>query len=447
LKAKNNSKFKTQNSKLQSMYRLLLPGLSIKRWILVNIAGMVIFAAGLSLALWSRMASRDWLARLWHTAAPRGIPESVPPLLGTLLIALGLGLVAWGTRRLIRSFTHAANPATTGREVVKSLLSERNTAPKVRIVGIGGGTGLATLLRGLKAYPVELTAIVTVSDDGGSSGRLRADLDMPPPGDIRNCLVALAEAEPLMEQLFLHRFAHSSKDLNGHSLGNLIIAGLSEMTGDFEEAIRKASQVLAVRGRVLPSANRPLVLQAVMTDGAVVEGETAIVAYGGPIRSLQVLPPDVMPLPEALEAIRDADVVILGPGSIYSSLLPNLLIPGMAEALAAAPAIKIFVCNVMTQPGETDDFSAARHLEAVLQHLPGENPFQFAVVNLQRPSPDVMALYAERQQQFVEPDLARLRALGTTPVTGHLLADLHLARHDPDKLALCILAAIARVNP
>lgn len=426
------------------MYRLLLPGLSIKRWVLVNIAGMVIFAAGLALALHSRVDPQAWLGSIWHTLTRQGLPDSIPLLLGSLLIFCGLGLVAWGTRRLIASFTHAANPATTGRQVVRALLAERQAAPRVRIVGIGGGTGLSTLLRGLKTYPVDLTAVVTVSDDGGSSGRLRADLDMPPPGDIRNCLVALAETEPLMEQLFLHRFSLSSKDLNGHSLGNLIIAGLSEMTGDFKEAIHKASEVLAVRGRVLPSANRPLVLQATMTDGAVVEGETAIVAHHGTIESLRVIPTDVQPLPEALEAIHDADVVILGPGSIYSSLLPNLLIPGMAEALAKSRALKIFICNVMTQPGETDSFSAARHLEVVLRHLPTDNPFHYVVVNLQRPTQDVMALYAEKQQQFVEPDLQRIRMMGSMPVTGHLLAEIHLARHDPEKLARCILETVAR---
>ncbi|MHB0937661.1 MAG: gluconeogenesis factor YvcK family protein [Armatimonadota bacterium] len=412
----------------------------------MNIAGMVVFAAGLSLAFWSHHSPGEWLAGCWHTLTKQGVPAGVPSLTGAILILFGLGLVVWGTRRLIRSFTYAANPTTSGRELVMTMLKERRATPKVRIVGLGGGTGLATLLRGLKTYPVDLTAIVTVSDDGGSSGRLRADLDIPPPGDIRNCLVALADAEPLMETLFQHRFNLTSKDLNGHSLGNLIIAGLSEMTGDFEEAIRKASQVLAVRGTVLPSANRPLVLQATMSDGAVVEGETAIIAYAGTIASVQVLPHDVAPLPEALEAIRTADVIILGPGSIYSSLLPNLLIPGMAEALAASPAIKIFICNVMTQPGESDNFSASRHLEAVLEHLPCENPFDYVVVNLQRPGPEVMALYAEKQQQFVEPDLARLRALGTTPVTGHLLADLHLARHDPAKLAQCILETIARAT-
>jgi uncharacterized cofD-like protein len=428
------------------MYRLLLPGLSIKRWILVNIAGMVIFAAGLTLVLHSHMDLQAWLSRFWLTLTKQVIPGNVAPSLGALLIFCGLGLVFWGTRRLIGSFTRVANPASTGRQLVHALLAERRASPRVRIVGLGGGTGLSTLLRGLKAYPVDLTAIVTVSDDGGSSGRLRADLDMPPPGDIRNCLVALAEAEPLMEQLFQHRFTLSSKDLNGHSLGNLIIAGLSEMTGDFKEAIHKASAVLAVRGRVLPSANRPLVLQATMSDGSVVEGETAILAYRGTIDSLCVTPADVEPLPEALEAIREADVIILGPGSVYSSLLPNLLIPGMATALAESPAHKIFICNVMTQPGESDHFTAARHLEVVLRHLPCDNPFHYVVVNLQRPAPEVLSLYAEKEQQFVEPDLARIRMMGSIPVTGHLLAETPLARHDPEKLARSILETVARAT-
>lgn len=428
------------------MYRLLLPGLSIKRWILVNLAGMIVFASGFALAMVPRAWPGQWLWVSWFALTARDMPAAVPAVLGIAAMACGMGLAVWGTRRLITAFTRVANPTTSGRQLVMAMLEERRASPRVRIVGLGGGTGLSTLLRGLKAYPVELTAIVTVSDDGGSSGRLRADLDMPPPGDIRSCLVALAEAEPLMEQLFLHRFTGTSRSLDGHSLGNLIIAGLSEMTGDFQEAIRKASEVLAVRGHVLPSANRPLVLQAVMTNGDVVEGETAIVRHGGGIETLRVAPADVLPLPEVLEAIREADVIILGPGSVYSSLLPNLLIPGMAQALAESPALKFFVCNVMTQPGETDSYSAAHHLEVVLQHLPCNNPFDFAMVNLQRPGPDVLALYAKQRQEFVEPDLSRIRAVGTMPVTGHLLADLHLARHDPEKLARCILETVARAT-
>ncbi|HEY3376290.1 MAG TPA: uridine diphosphate-N-acetylglucosamine-binding protein YvcK, partial [Armatimonadota bacterium] len=289
----------------------------------------------------------------------------------------------------------------------------------------------------------DLTAVVTVSDDGGSSGRLRSDLDMPPPGDLRNCLVALAEAEPLMENLFQHRFPAHGANLDGHSLGNLIIAGMSEITGDFLEAIKAVSRVLAVRGRVLPTANQALVLKATLADGRVVRGETAITASRSTIVSIEVEPADVQPLPEVLEAMWDADIIIVGPGSVYSSLLPNLLVPGMAEALTNAPAIKIFVCNVMTQPGESDHFTASRHLQAVLEQFPYKNPFHYAIVNLQRPPQEVMAVYEGNGQQFVEPDLARLLALGTAPVTGSMLQEAHLARHDPEKLARCILERVA----
>lgn len=426
------------------MYRLLLPGLSIKRWILVNIAGMIVFAAGFTLAMVPDSPLWQWAWVTWMELSGRELPVHAGTATSIVVMAVGLGLAAWGTRRLITAFTRVANPDTSGRQIVMTMLEERRATPRLRVVGIGGGTGLASLLRGLKAYPVELTAIVTVSDDGGSSGRLRADPEMPPPGDIRNCLVALADAEPLMERLFLHRFGAADTGLDGHSLGNLILAGLRDLTGDFEEAVRKASEVLAVSGRVLPSANRPLVLQAVMSNGDVVEGETAIVQHGGSIETLRILPADVAPLPSVLEAIREADVVVLGPGSVYSSLLPNLLIPGVAQALAESSALKFFVCNVMTQPGETEGYTAARHLDAVLRHLPCDNPFDYAVVNLQRPAPDVLSLYAEHGQALVEPDLARIRGVGTAPVTAHLLAETHLARHDPDKLARCILETVAR---
>lgn len=424
------------------MYRLLLPGIRIKRWILVNMAGMVLFALGFVLFLpptWDLHAV-PW--RLWLLLSHHD-PVLAVPLAALVLLLTGVALVAYGTRRLIRAFTSLPNPSASGKQLLQALVERHRATPRLKFVGIGGGTGLSMLLRGLKAYPVDLTAIVTVSDDGGSSGRLRADLDMPPPGDIRNCLVALAEAEPLMERLFQYRFSLGGTELEGHSLGNLIIAGLSQITGDFQQAIQEASHVLAVRGRVLPSATCALALKATMADGREVEGETAITAHGGTIVSISLDPPDVAPLPEALDAIREADVIILGPGSVYSSLLPNLMIPGMAEALAASPAIKFFVCNVMTQPGESDNFSAARHLSAVLEHLPCANPFHFAVVNRQHPPQDVAAFYAEKGQQFVTPDLGHIRALGTTPVTGDLLAPLLLARHDPEKLALCILDKVA----
>ncbi|HEX2950939.1 MAG TPA: gluconeogenesis factor YvcK family protein, partial [Armatimonadota bacterium] len=346
---------------MRIFFRLLLPGIRLKRWVFANLAGMMIFAAGLWLLLqpqWSFQV-RGALWEFWWKTIHAAMPPAVVLLIGILFLLMGLAIAGYSTQRLIRAFTHIANPHTSGKQLINAILEQREHSSKLRIVGIGGGTGLSTLLRGLKAYPVDITAIVTVSDDGGSSGRLRLDLDMPPPGDIRNCLVALADTEPLMEGIFQHRFPSGSRDLNGHSLGNLIIAGLSEITGDFLEAIKLASRVLAVRGRVIPAANRPLVLKAVMADGTIIKGETAITARHGSIVSIGVEPPNVPPVPEALEAIRDADIIIVGPGSVYSSILPNLIIPGMSEALLSSPAIKIFVCNVMTQPGESDDFTAS----------------------------------------------------------------------------------------
>lgn len=319
---------------------------------------------------------------------------------------------------------------------------EREAGARLKVVGIGGGTGLSTLLRGLKAYPVELTAIVTVTDDGGSSGRIRQDMDIPPPGDIRHCLVALADAEPLMEALFQHRF-RGAGELHGHNLGNLIIAGLQELCGDFPRAIQEVSRVLAVRGRVLPSAARGLVLRATMADGTVVEGESAIVAHPASIQRISVWPAEAPPLAESLEALRSAEVIVVGPGSIYTSLLPNLVIGGVWEALAESAAVRFFVCNLMTQPGETDGFDAARHLEVVLEHAPGENPFDYAVVNLQRPPGEVEELYAAKGQHFVEPNLEGIRALGSEPVTGYLLGEGQLARHEPDRLARTILRQVA----
>ncbi len=424
------------------MYRLLLPGLRIKRWILVGLAGMVMFAYGFSL-LSDPFLLRERMWQFWLRFTDHLMPERVYARVGLVLALIGVVAVIYGTRRLIRAFTSLANPDFSREQLMQALMDRHYPRPMPRIVGIGGGTGQSNLLRGLKAYPVDLTAIVTVSDDGGSSGRLRSDLDMPPPGDIRNCLVALADTEPLMERLFQFRFSNVSRDLEGHNLGNLIIAGLQEMSGDFNRAIKEASRVLAIHGRVLPSANCAIRLRAEMEDGSLVEGETAITAHRGVIKNISLDPPDVEPLPEVLEAIQQADVIIVGPGSVYSSLVPNLIIPGMAEALAHSPAIKIFVCNVMTQPGESDHFSASRHLEAVLQHLPCKNPFHYAIVNKQRPPQDVIALYAKNGQSFVEPDLERFRTLGTIPVTADLLAVVHLARHDPAKLAYCILERVA----
>lgn len=236
-----------------------------------------------------------------------------------------------------------------------------------RIVIIGGGTGLPVLLRGMKRFPVDITAIVTVADDGGSSGRLREDFRIPPPGDIRNVLAALSEVEPLIEELFQHRFETNS-DLSGHSLGNLMLAAMTNITGNFAHAVHELSRVLNVKGRVLPSANQSVVLHAEMEDGVIIHGESKIPLYGKRIKRVFLTPDHIHPLPETLYAIREADLIVIGPGSLYTSILPNLIVPEIGNELAKAKAKKVYICNLMTQKGETGGFSASDHVKAIYDH-------------------------------------------------------------------------------
>src|SRR5688500_13485661 len=281
----------------------------------------------------------------------------------------------------------------------------RSSSPKDRglnLVAIGGGTGLSTLLAGLKrnvgrpdsddAWIENLAAIVTVSDDGGSSGRLREELQMLPPGDIRNCMIALSEDSNLLSRLFKHRFRGEGA-LGGHSFGNLFLAALTEVTGDFVEAVRLSSEVLASKGRIYPATLNDVRLVAELEDGRVVRGETSITAARSAVRRLRLEPEQCLPLPEALAAVRAADIITVGPGSLYTSILPNLLVARVAESIGASPAVKIFICNLMTQPGESDGYTARRHIEVVRSYAP-EIEFDFVVVNDRRVSPGQAEAYA-----------------------------------------------------
>jgi uncharacterized cofD-like protein len=311
-----------------------------------------------------------------------------------------------------------------------------------RIAALGGGTGLASLLRGLKRAPVELTAIVTVADDGGSSGRLRRELGVLPPGDIRNCLVALADDESLLGRLFQHRFADG--DLSGHPFGNLFLAALAEVTGNFDLAIQECSRVLKIRGRVLPSTLRQIRLWAERDDGEAVCGETRIAAGAGACRRVWLEPePDAHP--PALEAIARADLLLLGPGSLFTSVLPHLAIPELAEAIARAPGLRAYVCNVMTQPGETDGFTAADHLERVLEALPGA--VDVAVVHEGLLDPTAAAAYAAQGQRPVTLDLDRLEGLGVRVVTSDLAEAGRVVRHSPEALASVLLDLVQNAAP
>lgn len=304
---------------------------------------------------------------------------------------------------------------------------------KPRIVVIGGGTGLSVMLRGLKQKPLDITAIVTVADDGGSSGRLREEMQMPPPGDIRNVLTALADTEPLMEEVLKYRF-NNGTGLAGHSLGNLILAAMTDITGDFVTGITELSRIFAVRGRVLPAANQAIVLKAEMADGSIVVGESTIPKSGQPIRRVFIEPPNVEPLREAVEALRQADAILIGPGSLYTSIIPNLIVPKLAEAIISSDAVKLFVCNVMTQPGETDNYSVSDHLVAIHEHI-GHHLFNYVIVNDGEIPPPVQSLYAEKGSKAVRLDLDEVTRRGYNVIADKLVLFRTYLRHDAARLS------------
>ena len=336
-----------------------------------------------------------------------------------------------------------------------------NPAPApLRVVAIGGGTGLSTLLRGLKRFVAqpaatvpdavslipdarmfsiaELAAVVTVTDDGGSSGRLREDLNILPPGDVRNCMVALSEDETLLSQLFQHRF--STGDLQGHSFGNLFLAALTEMRGDFAQAVQTSSQILATRGRIYPATTANATLAAVMEDGTLVHGETRISASNSRIVELRLEPATCHPLPETLAAIAEADLITLGPGSLFTSVISNLLVHGIAEAIAASHATRVYVCNLMTQANESLGLTASQHIRKIDEHSgAGRSILDYALVNTGAIHPETVARYAAEGQNPIEADLAAIRALGVEPITGNFVHEGEVLRHNYDKVAEILL--------
>jgi len=309
-----------------------------------------------------------------------------------------------------------------------------------RVVAIGGGTGLSVLLRGLKNYTSNLTAVVTVTDDGGSSGRLRGELGVLPPGDIRNCLVALAETETLMDRVFDHRFK-AGRGLKDHNLGNLLLVALAEITGDIISAIKEVSRVLAVRGRVLPSTLQEVVLAAEMCDGSIITGETSIRSVRESIKRVFLIPEDCQPLAETLEAISRADVVVLGPGSLYTSIVPNLLVEGVAEVIRKTAATKIYVANIMTEQGETDNYTVGDHLAAIYEHV-GEGFIDYVIVNDEAIPRELLHRYHQEEAFPVVADYEQLAAMSVKVIRENLLSHSNVAWHDPDKLARTVLKVV-----
>lgn len=305
---------------------------------------------------------------------------------------------------------------------------------KANVVVLGGGTGLSVILRGLKTFPVDISAIVTVADDGGSSGRLRKELNIPPPGDIRNVLVALSEVEPLVEELFQHRFTNGN-GLSGHSLGNLLLAGMTSITGDFAQGVREISRVLNVKGKVIPASNDSITLHAEYEDGSKVEGESNIPLAGKKIKRVFIEPAETKPMREAIQAIEEADLVVLGPGSLYTSVIPNILVSGMKEALERTDAWKVYICNVMTQPGETDNYTVSDHVRAIDDHS-NAKLVDAVLFNTQTIPSSYVERYKSQGAVSVRVDAKELQDMGVQIIGDDLLLfDNDLVRHDPIKVS------------
>jgi uncharacterized cofD-like protein len=427
----------------------LAPGLRVKRWLLLVPVGLAFVIVGVVLiAGLQTVEFLSWLEEMVGRSAHVQIGKPIIYLpVGATLIVVGLLLILGALIAVNRSIVSVVAPDEM-TDLASVIARKRGLAQGARIVVIGGGTGLSTLLRGLKQYTSNLTAVVTMTDDGGSSGLLQKQMvgSILPPGDIRNCLVALADAEPLMQQLFQYRFAtRDARDgLSGHSFGNLLIAAMADITGDFEQAVEKTSEILAIRGRVLPSTTESVVLVGEMEDGREVTGETSIASDPTPIRRIKLCPDHPRPLPEVLTAIREADLIVLGPGSVFTSIVPNLLVPEITHAVARSRAVRCYVCNVMTQKGETDGYTASAHLRTLDEHVapllgPGQHVVDYVLVNTAEPSGEAVERYARAGAVVVTPDLDEIKRMGYQPISGTFISENAVVRHDADHLALALL--------
>jgi uncharacterized cofD-like protein len=402
-------------------FKWLYPGIGVKRWV-------TLATLGLGLMIVVAVSAIQTISR--HNV-----------LLASFALAaliFGIFLVYTAIKNIVRTFVRALMPSP--REDLASLVYQSRQRDYLsrgpRIVAIGGGTGLSMLLSGLKLHSSNVTAIVTVTDTGGSSGILRDEFDILPPGDIRNCLVALADAEPLIRDLFQYRFEEGG--LKGHSFGNLFITALSKVTGDFERAIKESSKVLAIRGRVIPSTLNQVSLVAEFVDGRVIEGETNITGYGKTIKRVSLKPPDCPATPEALEAIENAELIVMGPGSLYTSILPNLLIKDIMERIVDSSALKIFIVNAMTQPGETDHHSAYDHLQSLISHT-DPRILDVCFVNTGTIPKHVLARYQEAFAYPIKLDTAMIREKGYEVLEGDMLKVDDQVRHNSEKLAKLML--------
>jgi len=422
------------------LLKWLYPGMRFKRWLLLFAAGVLMVSLGLALVFNYKYldAIEEAIFRavyLWKGS----YNYAFTALIGVAVIILGLIIMLIATRFVIRSVITVLLPDSSDR-LVDLIYEKRLLGKGPSVTVIGGGHGLSVLLRGIKEVTTNVTAIVTVADDGGSSGRLREELGIIPPGDLRNCLVALADTEPLMEKLFQHRFGGSS-ELAGHSFGNLFIAAMTEVTGDVEKALQESSKVLAVKGHVLPASTAHVRLDAIMEDGTVVQGESHIPEAQKRIYRVRLFPEKVQPVQSALAALQNADAIILGPGSLYTSIMPNLLVEGIADTIVKSRAVKIYICNVMTQPGETDGYTASMHVKAVLDHA-GKGAVDYVLVNSRPISEEMKSYYAAKGAYPVAVDEEELNALGVGFIKADIISETNVIHHDPVKLSRAVMKMV-----
>ncbi len=412
-----------------SWLRWLTPGLQIKRWLLLLMVAELVLVLGVAYALKEIYQAAHLPSGFYYITL-----QFLPYWARAIIFGIfGVGLLVVSYLKLTQSVLGPFLPGNSTSSLVEIIHAFRLRGRGPRIVAIGGGTGLSSLLRGLKTYTSNLSVIVTVADDGGSSGRLRDEYRILPPGDFRQCLVALADAEPLMKQLFDHRFKEGS--LDGHAFGNLFIMAMADVTGNFEQALRESGKVLAVKGTIVPSTLQDVTLVASI-NGGTVEGESKIPKQNAPISHVFLKPDGVQVNPEAAQAILNAELVIVGPGSLYTSILPNLLVEGMVEAIKASPALKVYICNLAAQRGETDGYGISDYLRVIREHV-GVNLFDFVMVN----SNTAYAPTGGQATVIFKPN-------DTTqhPEVRFIASDVVNVRipshHDPDKLARAIMRKV-----
>lgn len=435
---------RSTHHRVNQWIKWLAPGLFVKRWLLLSATGVLLTTLGF--AIWMKLTPVFYTTQLLGEILQRATDIIPSYVSGPLAMASGLLFVWWGQTRTLGSITEVLMPEGD-EELIDVLLAHRRLHRGPRIVVIGGGTGLSTLLRGLKEYSANITAVVTVADDGGSSGRLRREIGVLPPGDIRNCLAALADEEKLMTELFQYRF-RAGDGLMGHSFGNLFLTVMSEVTGDLEQAIAASSKVLAVRGQVLPATLSDVRLWAELSDGRRIEGESSITEAKGTIVKIGCTPANPPALPNALKAIREADYIVIGPGSLYTSIIPNLLVPEITEAIDQSEAPRIYVCNIMTQMGETQGYSVGDHIRAI-DRASGKRLFDAVLVHKKSPSARALIRYAQENSNPVPLDRDVVVQTGRRIVFANVMDEdeqTGLVRHNPQALARVLLRWYGRVQ-